>query len=60
MGVKNFRKVFAGDGQKILFLWRGCIVVGEEFYWGVEGHRIFEENLKLHNPSIKSIFRTTS
>ena len=35
------------------------------FFWGGGGgegggHRTLKENLKLHNPSIKSIFRITS
>ena len=31
-----------------------------EFELGGEGHRTLKENLKLHNPNLKSIFRITS
>ena len=33
---------------------------GREGWGGGGGHRTLKENLKLHNPSIKSIFRITS
>ena len=45
-GVRNF---YFGGG---LYCW------GSNFVR--RGHRILKENLKLHNPSIKSIFRITS
>ena len=49
--VKKSRKVFAwgeGGGQRFLF------------FLGGGGHRVLKENLRLHIPSIKSIFRITS
>ena len=53
--VKNFRKVFpGGEGQGSEIFISVGVVLSE---WG---HGILKENLKLHNPSIKSIFRISS
>ena len=54
-GVNLFRKIFAG-GSKILILVWGLCCCKVNF---VEGHRILKQNLKLHNPFIKSIFTIT-
>ena len=50
-GGKIFRKVFAW-GSEI------CVLVGGDF--DDVGHGISKGNLKLHNPSIKSVFRITN
>ena len=59
-GIKNFRKVFAGGSEMFIFVWGGLYCCGWGGNFGGGGHRILKENLKLHNPSIKSICRITS
>ena len=51
-GVLKILEKYLLGGQKFLF-W-----LGGNFFGG--GHRILKENLKLHNPSMKIIFRITS
>ena len=66
--VKIFEKYLLGGVKKFYFV-RGqgsCIVGGEGNFveggggGGRGGHGILKENLKLHNLSIKSIFRITN
>ena len=58
-GVKNFRKVFAEGVWVKSFYFGEVVLLGGNFV-GEGGHRILKENLKLHNPNIKSIFTITS
>ena len=60
-GLKNSRKVFAWEVKS--FGVGGlccCGRRGNNFVGGGGAQRISKENFKLHNPSIKSIFRITS
>ena len=50
---ENFKEVFAGRGGVRNFYFGGEVCI-------VGGSQILRENLKLHNSSVKSIFRTTS
>ena len=60
--VEIFEKYLLGGVKKFYFV-RGqgsCIVGGEGNFVEGGGHGILKENLKLHNLSIKSIFRITN
>ena len=61
LGLKIFEKyLLGGRGSEIFILVGGCTVGGggDNFVGG--SLEILKENLKMHNPSTKSIFKITS
>ena len=61
VGVKNFWKVFAGgEGVRNFHFGGGLYCWGRDDNFVGGSLEILKENLKMHNPSTKSIFRITS
>ena len=57
-GVTFLEKYLLERGVRNFYFGGGLYCWGSNFVR--RGHRILKENLKLHNPSTKSIFRITS